>query len=104
MKQNRVRKVGAPPGGRVHWLLDRLNPEIFKAYRLQYKGQYHNYRLYRQRRWETLDEFIIVRTSKHCFRITYFNSVYMYFKAFSCYDSAEAADLIYKIYKTFENM
>lgn len=39
--------IGAPLGGRVHWLLWCLSPEFKGAYRLYYNYTYHRYLFYR---------------------------------------------------------
>lgn len=65
---------GAPKGGRVHWFLLFLDEEIARRYKLSYAYLYHRYRLTRYRKQTLVDEFIIVRTSLHCWRVVYFNN------------------------------
>lgn len=76
---------GAPVGGRVHWLLWCLPKAFKKAYRLRYDYEYHNYHFarYYERAHSPVDEFIVIRTSKHCFRCMYFNYETSYFEYFS---------------------
>lgn len=80
-----MRKVGAPAGGRVHWLLWNLPPRLSTVYRVHMDYLYHNYLFIRQldRRRMPRDLFIVVRTSRKCWRCMYFHFEYNYFEYFS---------------------
>lgn len=75
-----MRKVGAPRGGWVQWLLWHL-PADFKGTYLYYfetskqGGSYarHNYVFYRMQGRKLYDIFIVVQTSRHYWHITYTN-------------------------------
>ena len=69
-----MRCVGAPKGGRVHWLLWSLPREFKNSYILAYNYDKHNYCFYRLSGHKLYDIFIISHTSKHYFRMSYFNS------------------------------
>lgn len=67
--------------GRVHWLLWNLSPLFKGRYKLRFDYAYHNYVFYRvygidQRSNRLKDCFIIIRTSKRCFRLMYYNDAY----------------------------
>lgn len=88
--------MGAPIGGRVHWFIWNLSPITKKLYRLSYDYDYHNYRLARFRRRTLIDEFVIIRTSRRCFRVMYFNAENNYFEYFSAQTSKQAAEMVDK--------
>lgn len=90
------RKVGAPPGGRVHWFILHLKTLTRQNYRLVYDYEYHNYKLIRVLRRTLIDEFTIIRTSRRCFRCIYCNLQNRYFKYFSAQTSKGLAELIEK--------
>jgi hypothetical protein len=97
-------RPGAPKGGRVHWLLSSLPSDFVKAYDVVYNYKYHNYRFVRyaeNRVRYVIDEFIVIRTSKRCWRVSYFNRVTAEFKYFSCDTYLYVAAKMYEIY--FEN-
>lgn len=60
---------------RVHWLLWHLPPVFKSFYRLYYCYDTHNYKFIRYRHRTPINEFTIIRTSKHCFRVVYFNYI-----------------------------
>ena len=63
------RKVGAPKGGRVHWLLWNLKAEFKRAYNCSYNYANHNYTFYRMTEKKQLcDIFIIKQTCESCWR------------------------------------
>lgn len=74
-------KVGAPGGYHDHWLDDELNGLFTRSYKLQVNK--HNYRYARYKKRTLIDEFLVVRTSKRCYRVIYFNADYNYFYYFS---------------------
>lgn len=94
MQRRKVRMKGAPSGGRVHWLLMFLSKEFKRAYRLRFDYEYHNYHFARYEGRTLLDEFLIVRTSRSCFRVTYFNVENLYFEYFSEPTARECAEHI----------
>lgn len=75
-----MRKVGAPRGGWVQWLLWHL-PSAFKGAYLYYfdtrknGGKYakHNYVFYRLEGRKLYDIFVVVQTSRHYWHCTYCN-------------------------------
>lgn len=97
-------RVGAPPGLTVHWLHLELAGEFTKAYRLSYNTRFHHYRYARYFKRTLIDEFIVVRTSKKCYRVTYFNNDYKFFKYFSAKNYRECAEKMKNTYKTFKEM
>lgn len=77
------RKAGAPMGGRVHWFLMFLSKDFVRAYKLSFDYEYHNYYFARHEGRTVIDEFIIIRTSRSCFRCMYFHHKNNYFEYFS---------------------
>ena len=67
------RGVGAPKGGRVHWILHNLPSEFKAAYKLYYNYASHNYVFIRLigKTKRLYDVFVVQRTSKHYFRVMY---------------------------------
>ena len=66
------RKVGAPKGGRVHWVLHELPTEFKGKYILAYQYKYHRYIFYRLDGRKLYDIFIVNRSKK----ARYFRAVY----------------------------
>ena len=85
------RGPGAPPGGSVHWLAFELSGEFLRAYRIDYAPHKHNYRLARYRKRTLVDEFLVVRTSKKCYRVIYYNVEFEYYRYFSASNYRECA-------------
>ena len=102
MKKHNRPRVGAPAGLTVHWLLWELVGEFTKAYRLSYNRKFHHYRFYRLRKRTLIDEFLIVRTSKRCYRVIYFNEDYKHFQYFSAKNYRECADRMRAIFKAIQ--
>lgn len=75
--------IGAPKGGRVHWLLWCLPPDFKRAYKLYFNYAYHRYCFYRLEKHEIIDVFIVNRTSAHCWRVMYVNTKTGDFQYFS---------------------
>ena len=92
-------KVGAPPGGRVHWLLWHLSKEFKRAYRLRFDYEYHNYHFARYAARTPIDEYIVIRTSRRCFRCMYFNYDNDYFEYFSEPTSRQLAEHMERLYR-----
>lgn len=102
-----LKRVGAPPGLTVHWLIFELAEDISftRDYKLSYNRRHHNYHFSRYRKRTVIDEFIVVRTSKRCYRVMYFNADYNHFQYFSAENyktCAEGMIAIYKIFKKIE--
>lgn len=91
-------RVGAPPGYRVFWLNDELVGAFTKAYKLIHSPKTHNYRYARYKKRTLIDEFLIVRTSKKCYRVIYFNNDFKYFYYFSARNYKECACRMKGIY------
>ncbi len=96
-------KVGAPLGGRVHWLLWHLSAEFKRAYKLSFDYEYHNYHFVRHEdgniRKLPIDEYIVIRTSRRCFRCMYFNYNNNYFEYFSEKTSFAMAEHLLKLFR-----
>lgn len=90
---------GAPIGGRVHWLLMFLSKDFKRAYRLEFDYEYHNYFFARYVGRTVIDEFIIIRTSRSCFRVMYFNHRTTYFEYFPERTARECAEHIEELFK-----
>ena len=103
MIYNRPR-VGAPPGLTVHWLVDELRGEFVKAYNLNLNRKHHNYFFSRYRKRTLIDVFIVVRTSKRCYRVTYFNADFNHFQYFSSENYRECAEKMKAIYHVFKSI
>lgn len=97
-------RIGAPPGGRVHWLSDELAGEFGKAYRRTYNYRNHHYRFYRMRKRTLIDEFLVVRTSKRCYRVIYFNQDFKFFLYFSSKNYIECANKMREIFSIFKRL
>lgn len=97
-------RVGSPAGYYVHWLDSALYGEFRKVYRCDYNYRYHNYRYARYRKRTVIDEFLVVRTSKRCYRVIYFNSDYNYFQYFSAKNYSECAEKMKAIYYIFKRL
>ena len=96
-----TRKIGAPTGGRVHWLIMFLSREFKRAYKLRFDYEYHNYHFtrYNEGSKTPRDEFIIIRTSRSCFRAMYFNYVNTYFVYFSEETAREMAEHVSDLFE-----
>jgi hypothetical protein len=94
------RKVGAPKGGRVHWLLWNLKAEFKRAYNCSYNYANHNYTFYRMTEKKQLcDIFIIKQTCESCWRCAYVNLQTHEYEFFSCPKSKHLALRMWLIYK-----
>jgi len=95
-------RVGAPPGLTVHWLISALAGEFTKAYKLSYNRRFHHYRFYRFRKRTLIDEFLVVRTSKRCYRVMYFNEDFKHFQYFSAKNYRDCAERMRGIFKAIQ--
>lgn len=84
---------------RVHWFLWNLDKEIKREYFIKYDYVRHSYLLYRMTGSRLYDCFIIVRTSKHCFRVMYANCETLDIQYFSCLRSVNVARRVWYIYQ-----
>ena len=93
-------KVGAPKGGRVHWLIFNLSSYVCRNYWRFYDYPTHDYLICRRchhlswRTFNFMDIFIIKSPSRKCWRVMAFNmdtaqTVYRTFRK-----SSEVADFI----------
>ena len=87
---------------RVHWLLHNLETEFKGKYQLIWKYENHSYTFYRMSGKKLYDVFIVVRTSKRCFRVSYANSRTGEMQTFSCKKSSICARRMWYIYKIDE--
>ncbi len=98
------RGVGAPKGGRVHWLLHSL-PFAFKAsYILSYDYSRHNYVFYRMHGRRLFDVFIVHQTSKHYWRMSYCCLFTQYYEFFGYHKTLVLAEKMCELWRenTFE--
>lgn len=60
---------------RVHWLLWNLSSDFKGKYVLRFDYSFHNYLFYRfnPHSWKIGQVFQVIRTSKKCFRLMYYN-------------------------------
>lgn len=104
----RVHRVGAPPGLRAHWLLSELvlvgGGTFTKEYHLNYNFDLDNYRFSRYNKRTLVDEFIVIRSSKRCYRVMYYNADYEHFIYFSAENYRECAARMVKIYQIFKQL
>lgn len=97
-------RVGAPPGLTVHWLHLELPCEFKKVFRLSFNQRFHHYRYARYRKRSIVDEFIVIRTSKRCYRVMYFNEDYKHFQYFSAGNYRECAEKMTEIFNVFRRL
>lgn len=88
--------------GRVHWLIWNLEKEFKEKYQLSYDYRSHRYTFYRMNGKRLYDCFIVVRTSKRCFRVMYSNVRTGDIQYFSCYKSSHTARRMWYLYKIDE--
>ncbi len=106
-KQLTFNTPGAPFGGRVHSLIDYLPPAFNKQYEKIYNYKFKNYMFIRKGGYlgrTVIDTFIIVRTSRRCYRVNYCNVNHLYFCTFSVKTPKELAERMYSIFKVFERV
>lgn len=94
-------KVGAPRGGRVHWLLWNLRRDFKGAYQLSFDYVTHNYVFYRMQHRQLYDVFVVVRTSRHCWRCMYSNVNQHIFEYFSTDNSKKMALRMWLLYQKY---
>ena len=96
------RGVGAPKGGRVHWLLLCLSPEFKGKYKLHFDYKYHNYVFLRYDKRKLLDIFIVMRTLIHGWKCMYFNAKCLAFERCSTRKSEHMATCLMLIANTYD--
>ena len=92
------KRVGAPKGGRVHWLLWHLPSDFKGAYRLVYSYARHNYIFYRMAGRQIYDVFVVIQTSKHYWHVTYANAKNQDYARFGYRNTRIIAEWMYDIY------
>lgn len=91
---------GAPKGGRVHWLIYRLSGDFKRKYYISYDYSKHSYLFLRNyggfsfKKLRCTDMFIVVRTSKLCWRVTSHNILLGRSEYASFRDSQAVADYL----------
>ena len=93
------RKVGAPKGGRVHWLLWHLPSEFKGAYKLYYNYAKHNYIFERRIGRQLYDVFIVKQTSTHYWRVMYANAQTQEYECFGYKNTLILAEYMFELYK-----
>lgn len=104
------RRVGAPKGGYVHWLLWSLPSEFKGAYLYKYQADRrenenytrHNYIFYRLTGSKLYDVFIVIQSSKHFWRVTYANFEHQEYDFFGDIKTERLARRMWYIYKIDE--
>ena len=94
MKKN----VGAPKGGRVHWLIFHLPSDFKGAYEIYYNYDKHNYLFIRHAGRKVLDVFIVKQTSKHYWRCMYVNIEKQKYECFGYKNTRILAEIMYELY------
>lgn len=98
------RGPGAPPGLTVHWLEMELRVPFRKEYKLTYNPNHHYYHYVRYNKRTLVDEFIVIRTSKRCYRVMYFNADFKYFQYFSAKNYRDCAARMIQLYSIFKRI
>lgn len=100
--------IGAPAGGRVHWFLEFLPLRFTAEYEIRYDYEYHNYFMirYRNKRYRSraVDCYVVVRTSRHCFRCMYYNFTTNYFEYFSAISAKKLADKVLTLFERIKRV
>ena len=93
------RKVGAPKGGRVHWLIYHLPSEFKGAYEIYYNYAKHNYLFVRHAGRKVYDVFIIKQTSTHYWRGMYVNAETQKYECFGADNTRIIAEIMIELYR-----
>lgn len=98
-------RVGAPKGGRVHWLILNLSNQFKSSFICSYHYNKHNYSFYRYigHSKRLFDLFVIVRTSKRCFKLVYTNFISSIYIARTFRTSKECAMYMHAIFEDSSN-
>lgn len=95
-----MRGRGAPKGGRVHWLIYRLSVNFKRKYFTNYDYAKHSYLFLRNlggvslKKLRRSDMFIVVRTSKLCWRVVSHNMMFGQSEYASFKDSQAVAEYL----------
>ena len=92
------RGVGAPKGGRVHWMLFNLPRDFKMSYSLAYDYASHNYVFYRMHGKQLYDVFIVVQSSKHYWRMMYANCNKQIYDSFGYKNTRILGEKMYELY------
>ena len=92
------RKIGAPKGGRVHWLLWHLPPEFKGVYEIYYDYNEHNYTFARHLGRKLFDIFIVKQTSVHWWRAMYVNVKTQKYECFGYRNTRMIAEYMFELY------
>lgn len=98
-KGGKMRKVGAPKGGRVHWLLWHLPREFKGKYILSYNYALHNYVFYRMSGRKLYDVFIVKQSSTHYWRAMYVNTETQKYEYFAYRNTRIIAEYMVELYR-----
>lgn len=93
------RKVGAPKGGRVHWILWSLTADFKGKYEVYYDYDKHNYVFARHAGRRLYDMFVVIQTSTHYWRFMYANVQYHTFEHFGHKSPEVIAEKMMEIYE-----
>lgn len=61
------------------WFLDKT---LLKTYTIKYDYARHNYFIYKNKRFDVVQSFLVCRTSEKCFRLTVYNDGIIFYKSF----------------------
>ena len=92
-------KVGAPKGGRVHWLLWHLPAEFKGAYELYYNYDKHDYVFARHDGRKLYDVFVVKHTSKHWWRVMYACPQKQKYECFGFRSTRMIAEIMVELYQ-----
>ena len=99
-----LKRVGAPKGGRVHWLLWHLTPDFKGKYELIYDYSHHDYVFLRYEKRKLYDIFIVMRTSIHRWKCVYFNAKCKAFERCSTRKSEHMAYCLMLLNDTYDRL
>ena len=99
-----MRKVGAPKGGRVHWLLWHLPRDFRACYELYYNYDKHNYVFARHDGRKLFDVFIIEHSSKHWWRGMYSCPKLQIYEHFGYKTTKIIAEIMYELYRKVQEI
>lgn len=89
---------------RVHWLLLDLSSDFKGYYKLLFDYAEHKYVFYRtycnQRSPRLKEIYIVIRSSKRCYRLMYYNNYKNLFDCKNFRTVHECADYMHYLYKT----
>lgn len=90
-----MNKSGASKGGKVHWFALMLPRITSKKYDVICDNNSHNYFMQFKTRFKNrYDEYIIIRTSEKCYRVTYYDKPTNFFEYTSFRKAEDVIDYI----------